>query len=90
MENKTQTYGNDSIVSLKGPDRIRLRPGVVFGSDGLDGCEHAAFEIVSNSVDEARAGFGDTIYVTLHPDHVMEVEDDGRGVPMGYNEKEKR
>ena len=90
MENKTQTYGNDSIVSLKGPDRIRLRPGVVFGSDGLDGCEHAAFEIVSNSVDEARAGFGDTIYVTLHPDHVIEVEDDGRGVPMGYNEKEKR
>ncbi len=78
------------IKMLKGPDKVRLRPGVIFGSDGLEGCQHSVFEIVSNSVDEAREGYGDVIHVTAYNDNSIEVEDFGRGVPMGYNEKEQR
>ena len=81
---KKQTYGNDSIKSLKGADRVRLRPAVIFGSDGLDGCEHAIFEILSNSIDEARQGYGKEITVTRYADHSVEVEDHGRGIPVGY------
>ena len=51
---KKQDYGNDSITMLKGPDKVRKRPAVIFGSDGLDGCEHSIFEVISNSIDEAR------------------------------------
>ncbi|MBQ9467412.1 MAG: DNA topoisomerase [Clostridia bacterium] len=87
---KKEEYGNQSIKQLKGADRVRKRPAVIFGSDGLEGCEHAVFEIVSNSVDEAREGYGSTITVTRFADRSIEVEDDGRGVPMGWNEKEKR
>ena len=87
---KKQEYGNQSITQLKGADRVRKRPAVIFGSDGLEGCEHAVFEIVSNSVDEAKEGHGDRIIVTSFADGSIQVEDDGRGVPMGYNEKEKR
>ena len=83
-------YGNHSITALKGADRVRKRPAVIFGSDGLEGCEHAVFEIVSNSVDEAREGYGNQIRVTAYADRSIEVEDDGRGVPLGYNEKEQR
>ena len=83
-------YTNDSITSLKGADRVRKRPGVIFGSDGLEGCKHSAFEIISNSIDEAREGHGDKITVTLFADHSIEVEDFGRGCPVDYNEKEKR
>ena len=64
MAAKKQDYGNESISSLKGADRVRKRPGVIFGSDGLDGCEHAVFEILSNSIDEAGEGHGKTITVT--------------------------
>ena len=78
------------IKMLKGPDRVRLRPGVIFGSDGLSGCEHSVFEILSNSIDEAREGFGNVIYVTVYNDNSIEIEDFGRGVPLGYNEKEQR
>ncbi len=81
---------SQDIVMLKGPDKVRLRPSVIFGSDGLDGCEHSIFEILSNSVDEAREGYGDVIIITVYNDHSVEVEDFGRGVPMGYNEKEQR
>ncbi len=81
---------SQDIVMLKGPDKVRLRPSVIFGSDGLDGCEHSIFEILSNSVDEAREGYGDVIIITVYDDHSVEVEDFGRGVPMGYNEKEQR
>ncbi len=87
---KTQQYGNDSISQLKGADRVRKRPGVIFGSDGLDGCEHAVFEILSNAIDEAREGFGNLITVTAYEDHSIEVEDFGRGCPVDWNEKEKR
>ena len=83
-------YGSESISSLKGADRVRKRPGVIFGSDGLDGCEHAVFEILSNSIDEAREGHGKLITVTHFLDHSVEVEDNGRGCPLDYNAKEKR
>lgn len=83
-------YGNDSITSLKGADRVRKRPAVIFGSDGLEGCEHSFFEILSNSIDEAREGYGDVVEVTLFKDKSIEVKDNGRGVPLDYNEKEGR
>lgn len=87
---KTEQYNDQSIVMLKGADRVRLRPSVIFGSDGLDGCEHAFFEILSNAVDEAREGYGSEIKVTVFEDHSIEVDDHGRGIPMDYNEKEGR
>ena len=87
---KQQTYGNESISSLKGADRVRKRPAVIFGSDGLEGCQHAVFEILSNSIDEAREGHGDTILVTRYLDHSIEVEDFGRGCPVDWNAAEGR
>lgn len=85
-----KSYGNESISSLKGADRVRLRPAVIFGSDGLEGAEHAFFEILSNSIDEAREGYGDCIYVTRHQDLSITIEDFGRGIPLDYNSKEER
>jgi len=87
---KTADYGNESISSLKGADRVRRRPGVIFGSDGLEGCEHAVFEILSNSIDEAREGHGDLIIVTRYNDGSVEVEDFGRGCPVDWNPVEER
>ena len=83
-------YNDQSISQLKGADRVRRRPAVIFGSDGLEGCEHSFFEILANSVDEAREGFGDTVIVSVYLDRSIEIEDFGRGVPLGYNKKEKR
>lgn len=85
-----QNYGNESISSLKGADRVRKRPSVIFGSDGLDGCEHSVFEILSNAIDEAREGFGDMVIVTRYADGSIEVEDFGRGCPVDYNPVEER
>ena len=85
-----QNYGNDSISALKGADRVRKRPGVIFGSDGLEGCQHAVFEILSNAIDEAREGHGSLITVTRYEDHSIEVEDFGRGCPVDWNEKEQK
>ena len=87
---KTPNYGNDSISQLKGADRVRKRPGVIFGSDGLDGCEHAVFEILSNAIDEAREGYGDLITLTYYRDRSIEVSDFGRGCPLDWNPNEKR
>ena len=87
MSRKKQEYGNESIEVLEGEDRVRKRPAVIFGSDGLDGCEHAVFEIVSNAIDEAREGHGDLIVVTRYADRSIEVEDFGRGCPVDWNEK---
>ncbi len=87
---KKQSYGNESITTLKGADRVRKRPAVIFGSDGLDGCEHAVFEILSNAIDEAREGYGNLVIVTRYEDHSIEVEDFGRGCPVDWNEKEQR
>lgn len=87
---KKNDYGNDSITMLKGADKVRKRPAVIFGSDGLDGCEHSIFEVISNSIDEARAGFGNKIIITYYRNHDIEVEDFGRGCPVDYNNNEKR
>lgn len=85
-----QTYDNESITMLKGPDKVRKRPGVIFGSDGLDGCAHSIFEIISNSIDEARAGYGEKIIVTHYRDYSIEVQDFGRGCPVDFNNSENR
>ena len=87
---KKASYGNESISQLKGADRVRKRPAVIFGSDGIEGCEHAVFEILSNSIDEAREGYGDKIIVTRFLDGSIEVQDFGRGLPVDYNKKEDR
>ncbi len=90
MSKTTAEYGNESISQLKGADRVRKRPGVIFGSDGLDGCQHAVFEILSNSIDEAREGYGKVITLTRYADKSIEVEDFGRGCPLDWNANEKR
>ena len=87
---KATEYGNESIITLKGADRVRKRPAVIFGSDGIDGCQHSVFEILSNSIDEAREGYGKKIVVTRYSDNSIEVEDFGRGIPVDFNEKEQR
>ncbi|OQA49343.1 MAG: DNA topoisomerase 4 subunit B [Firmicutes bacterium ADurb.Bin300] len=87
---KKRQYGNDSISQLKGADRVRKRPAVIFGSDSLEGCQHSIFEIISNSIDEAREGFGDKIIITKYLDCSIEVQDFGRGLPVDYNSKEQR
>ena len=88
MPPKKKEYGNDSLSALKGADRVRKRPGVIFGSDDVTGCEHSVFEILSNSIDEAREGHGGEIYVTRFEDGSVEVEDFGRGVPVEFNQRE--
>ncbi len=90
MPKSAKQYGNESISALKGADRVRKRPGVIFGSDGLEGCEHAVFEILSNAIDEAREGHGSLITVTRYEDKSIEVEDFGRGCPVDWNEKEQK
>lgn len=87
---KKESYDNQSISALKGADRVRLRPGVIFGSDGLEGCQHSVFEILSNSIDEAREGFGNRIEVIRHADHSITIKDQGRGIPLDFNPKENR
>ncbi len=87
---KKEEYSNESIVALEGADRVRKRPAVIFGSDGLDGCRHSAFEILSNSIDEAREGHGDIITVTYFEDHALQVEDFGRGCPVDWNSGQGR
>lgn len=90
MESKAKSYGNESISSLKGAERVRKRPAVIFGSDGIEGCEHSIFEILSNSIDEAREGFGSEIIVTLFEDNSIEIEDHGRGIPVDFNKNENK
>ena len=87
---KKAEYTNESIALLKGADRVRKRPAVIFGSDGLEGCEHSVFEIISNSIDEAREGYGNKITVTLFSDGSVEVQDNGRGAPVDFNARENR
>ena len=87
---KKKDYGNESIAMLKGADRVRKRPAVIFGSDGLDGCEHSIFEVISNSIDEAREGYGGKIIITHFRNNDIEVEDFGRGCPVDFNNNEQR
>ncbi|MEE0930454.1 MAG: ATP-binding protein, partial [Acutalibacteraceae bacterium] len=86
----TPEYGNESITILKGADRVRKRPAVIFGSDSIEGCQHSIFEILSNSIDEAREGYGTEIIITRYEDNSVEIEDHGRGIPVDFNEKENR
>ncbi len=88
MAKSAKNYTNESITSLKGADRVRKRPAVIFGSDGIEGCEHSIFEILSNSIDEAREGFGNRIIVTQYKDNSIEIEDFGRGIPVDFNQGE--
>lgn len=90
MNKRKEHYGNESITSLKGPDRVRKRPSVIFGSDGLEGCQHSFFEILSNAIDEAREGYGNEISIIRHLDRSITVIDHGRGCPVDYNPKEER
>ena len=90
MAKKQQEYGNESITMLKGPDKVRKRPAVIFGSDGPDGCAHSVFEVITNSIDEARAGYGSKIVITRFLDQSIEVEDFGRGCPVDWNPAEER
>ncbi len=90
MAKKIVEYDDQSITMLKGADRVRLRPAVIFGSDGIEGCEHSFFEILSNAIDEYKEGYGSRINVTVYNDRTMEIEDFGRGVPLDWNEKEQR
>ena len=80
----------NDLKALKGPDQVRLRPAVIFGSDSVEGCRHSVFEIISNSIDEAREGFGKKIIITLFRDGSVEVEDFGRGIPIDYNKTEEK
>lgn len=89
MPKKRPSYTDESISSLKGADRVRKRPAVIFGSDGIEGCQHSVFEILSNSIDEAREGYGKEITLTVYSDGSIEVEDHGRGIPVAYNQKEE-
>ncbi len=89
-KSKSQEYGNHSISALKGADRVRLRPSVIFGSDGISGCQHSVFEIISNSIDEAREGYGKIIEITRFQDKSIIVKDMARGIPLDYNTKEER
>jgi DNA gyrase subunit B len=89
-QSKPEEYGNHSISSLKGADRVRKRPGVIFGSDGLEGCQHSVFEILSNSIDEAREGYGNLIEITRHSNRAITVKDQGRGIPLDFNPNEQR
>jgi len=90
MPAKKKEYTNESLTQLKGADRVRKRPAVIFGSDGLEGCQHAVFEIISNAIDEAREGYGERVLVTKYLDGSIEVQDFGRGCPVDWNEKEGR
>jgi len=87
---RERRYDDESIKALKGPDKVRLRPSVIFGSDGIEGCEHSFFEILSNSVDEAREGYGDRIEITRHADRSITVRDYASGIPLDYNQAEER
>ena len=87
---KNREYGNESITALKGADRVRKRPSVIFGSDGIEGCQHSIFEIISNSIDEARQGYGKKIEITRHKDMSVTVRDYARGAPVDYNPIEQR
>lgn len=90
MSKKVNNYGNDSISSLKGADRVRKRPAVIFGSDGIEGCKHSIFEILSNSIDEARESYGNKIIVTKYKDNSIEIQDFGRGIPVDFNKNEDK
>lgn len=82
-------YDDNSISQLKGAERVRLRPEALLGSKGIDGARHTIYEIIGNASDEKLAGYGDSLDICLYEDGSISVRDYGRGVPLGWNEKEK-
>ncbi|MCL2037104.1 MAG: toprim domain-containing protein [Oscillospiraceae bacterium] len=90
MPKTKNDYGDHSLKSLKGPDRVRKRPAVIFGSDGIEGCKHSVFEILSNSIDEAREGYGKKIIITKYLEGSIEITDFGRGIPIDFNKNENK
>jgi DNA gyrase subunit B len=89
-EQNNGAYGAEQITVLEGRDAVRKRPAMYIGSNGEMGLHHLVYEIVDNSVDEALAGFCDTILVTIHLDNSITVEDNGRGIPVDMHKTEKR
>jgi len=83
-------YGQNSITTLKEEQQVRQRPAVIFGTNDEYGAAHGVYEIIANAIDEAREGYGKQIRIVMLNDGTVEVSDDGRGVPMGWNDAEKK